>query len=179
MDKIADVLEALKSIPTQFLIAVAIALGLVLFLPDHLAATLAVDGFRQSFRIFLGPAFIVICSFLLARICALALVPFRQRQNLKALEARLKVLTAEEKGYLVPFILGGQNTIHVSHTDGTAGGLRAKEILYLGSNMFSLVEGMPLNMQPWARRYLEANPQLLEGAAGRPLSPSEQLWGRG
>jgi len=179
MDKVAALLDALKSIPTQLLVAVAIALGLVLFLPNDVAAMLAVDSFRQSFRVFLGPSFIVVCSFLLARAGAFALVPFRQRQNRKALEARLSMLTAEEKGYLAPFILGGQNTIHVSHTDGIAGGLRAKEILYLGSNMFSLVEGMPLNMQPWARRHLEANTHLLEGAAGRPLSPSEQLWGRG
>jgi hypothetical protein len=87
----------------------------------------------------------------------------------------LHKLTPEEKGYLIPFIEGQMNSINVGMDDGVMAGLRAKGITYLAANMGSVLDGFAFNLQPWAREYLEKNPNLLEGAAGHPMTPQQKL----
>ena len=88
------------------------------------------------------------------------------------------MLTPEEKGYLVSYIEGQQNTIYVGLDDGIMGGLTAKGITYRSSNMGDLLNGVAFNLQPWARSYLEENRYLLDGYAGKPMTPREKLYGR-
>jgi hypothetical protein len=54
----------------------------------------------------------------------------------------------------------------------------ARRIIFRTSNMFSLVEGAPLNLQPWVRDYVTAHPEILADAEGRPVPPREKLLGR-
>ena len=63
IDKILSGLERMQKIPTGFLLAVSIVLGLILFLPEGTAKTLAIDGFRQTYRTFLGPALLLFAAF--------------------------------------------------------------------------------------------------------------------
>lgn len=41
--------------------------------------------------------------------------------------------------------------------------------------MGSVLEGFAYNLQPWARDYLNDNPQLLDGHVGEPMTPQEKL----
>ena len=176
LDTVNKFLENLKSVPTELLIVLALALGTILFVPTNIAEVLAVDGFRLSFRHFLGPALILVSCWLAARLLKALLKPIQQRRSRQRRVQQLQALTSEERGYLAAFIEEGCNTIHVPVEDGVAGGLLAKGIIYRASNVFDMVEGVPYNLQPWAREYLSENRHLLEGGEGTPQSPRERLF---
>jgi hypothetical protein len=176
LETVNKVLENLKSVPTELLIVFALALGTILFVPADVAAILAIDGFRDSFRHFLGPAFILVACWLAARFLMTLFKPIQQWRLQRRRVQQLHALTSDEKGYLSPFIEDGRNTIQAPMEDGVAGGLLVKAIIYRASNVFDVVEGVPYNLQPWAREYLSKHPYLLEGAAGGPQTPRERFF---
>lgn len=175
MGKITEIAEYFRKIPAAFLVAILTVLGLILFLPEDYASTVAVDGFRKDFRVYLGPAFLFVLSFCVARIFTSFKQRHEQRQVTKSRQELLHSLTPEEKGYLIPYFENQQNTVHVGMEDGVMAGLRSKGITYLASSVGSLVDGFAFNLQPWARQYLELNPHLLDGYAGQPQTPRQKI----
>lgn len=178
LDSILNGLERLQKIPTAFLLALSIVLALLLFLPDNIAQPLAVKEFRDNYRKFLGPAFLLMVAFTATKCIMAAAHSVRQHSAKDARLRQLHRLTPEERGYLAAFILQQRNTIYVAPSDGVAGGLEAKAIIYRASNAFNVLEGPGYNLQPWAREYLEKNRHLLKGAVGEPLTNQERLFGR-
>ena len=178
MEKLTGFADYFTKIPAAFLVAIVVVLGLILYLPEEHAKTLAVDGFRNDYRLFLGPAFLLTLSFGAARVFNFFMQWYRQRQNLKKRQEALHRLTPEEKGYLIPYIEGQQNTINVGMDDGVMAGLRSKGITYRAANMGDLLNGFAFNLQPWAREYLEQNRHLLDGYAGSPMTPRQKLRSR-
>lgn len=166
-----------RKIPLAFLVAIVTVLGLILLLPEETTKALAVDEFREKYRIYLGPAFLLTVSFLVARLFMFLKQGHTKKQNLKTMQETLHHLTPEEKGYLVPYLEKQQNTIYVGLDDGIMSGLVSKGITYRASNMGSLVEGFAFNLQPWARAYLKNNFNLLKGHSGRPMTPVKKLLG--
>ena len=69
-------------------------------------------------------------------------------------------LTPAEKDVLRPYILANENSCLFNISDGVAGGLAAKQILYRASNL-GYMGNFPYNLQTWAREYLEQHPELL------------------
>ena len=178
LDKITSLVNALRKIPIGFLLALTIVLGLILFLPDTVAGKLAIREFRGDYRKFLGPAFLLGTAFLLTRIVLGCGRKIEKRRRMQCRRKQLHDLTPEEMGYLTDFVLSGRNTIYVDVDDGIAGGLLGKSIIYRSSNMFNVLDGIPYNLQPWARKYLEQHPELLDGAVGKPLTPEQKLRSR-
>ncbi len=174
LEKLSEALNAVKSLPTQLLVVVAIAVGFILFVPQSWAASLALDKFRDEYRVFLGPTLVLVSAWLLARAIGAAVEPIRERNNLRKLAKQLEDLTPEEQGYLLAF-MEGATTINVSMEDGIAGGLKAQRIIYRSSNVFNALEGVPYNLQPWARDHLTLHPELLANAQGRPVSPRQRM----
>lgn len=78
----------------------------------------------------------------------------------------------------MPYIVNQQNSIYVGMNDGVMAGLRSKGITYLAANMGDLLNGFAFNLQPWARKYLEGNPQLLNDYYGQPMTPREKIYAR-
>lgn len=178
IDKALNALEWLRKVPTGFLLSLSVVLALLLFLPAEIAEALAIKDFRDSYRKFLGPSFLLVVSFFITK-ALLSLNNIRRRKaNESKRLSQLHSLTAEEKGYLAQFIIHGRNTIHVAMGDGVAGGLVAKGIIYRSSNAFNVLEGPPYNLQPWARDYLSTRLDLLDGAAGAPQTNEERVFGR-
>lgn len=178
MEKLTGFADYFRKIPSAFLVAIVSVLGLILFLPEEYAKTLAVDGFRNEYRVFLGPAFLLTLSFCVARIFIFFMQGYRQKQALKKRQEALYSLTPEEKGYLIPYIEGQRNTVNVGMDDGVMAGLRLKCITYRAANMGDLQNGFAFNLQPWAREYLKKNPHLLNGYAGGPMTPRQKLHSR-
>ncbi len=174
MDKLTGFADYFRKIPAAFLVAIVSVLGLILFLPEEYAKILAVDGFRNEYRVFLGPAFLLTLSFCAARVFNFFMQRYRQKQALKKLQEALHRLTPEEKGYLIPYIEGQQNTVKVGMDDGVMAGLRSKGITYLPVSMGDLLNGFAFNLQPLAREFLEKNPHLLDGYAGGPMTPRQK-----
>jgi len=77
-----------------------------------------------------------------------------ERKRIELLQKSLHQLTPDEKTYLQPFILQGKNTLYFSIQDGIAGGLVAKKIIYMSSQVGNMFSGFAYNLQPWAREYL-------------------------
>lgn len=178
MEKITGFADYFRKIPAAFLVAIITVLALILFLPEEYAKTVAVDGFRTEYRVYLGPVFLLTLSFCAARIFTFFMRGVSERKALKKRQELLRNLTPEEKGYLVPYIEGKQSSVYVGMDDGVMASLRAKGITYLAANMGNVLNGFAFNLQPWARQYLENNPELLDGYAGKPLTPQQKLYSR-
>ena len=175
MDKFTAFADYFRKIPAAFLVAVLTVLCLVLFLPNEYAEILAVDTFRSEYRVFIGPAFLLVLAFGVARIFIWFSEAYRQKKHLKERNKLLHNLTPEEKGYLVSYIQNEQNSIYVGMDDGIMAGLRQKGVTYLAANMGDLLNGFAFNLQPWAREYLQNNLHLLDGYAGEPMTPRQKL----
>jgi hypothetical protein len=178
MDKFTAFAEYFRKIPAAFFVAVLAVLGLVLFLPEQYAKILAVDTFRSQYRAFIGPAFLLVLAFGVARLFTWLAGAYAQKRFVKERNELLHKLTPEEKGYLVPYIQNEQNSVYVGMDDGVMAGLRKKGVTYLAANMGDVLNGFAFNLQPWAREYLQSNLQLLDGYAGQPMTPRQKLHAR-
>ena len=175
MEKLMAFTDYFRKIPVVFLVAIVCMLGIVLFIPEEYANILAVDGFRNEYRVFLGPVFLLTISLSVVRVFDYFVQAHNQRQKLKEMQKTLHNLTPEEKGYLVSYIKGKKNTVYVGMEDGIMAGLHSKGITYLATNMGDILDGFAFNLHPWARDYLEQNSHLLNGYAGFPMTPSQKL----
>lgn len=149
----------LKKIPYSFLIGLITLLIIILFISDELAGQLAIKDFRNQYRIYLGPALPLTIVILITKICAGIA---GDRASKKYWESKCEILhelTFPEKHILTQF-LHGAGSVKANIGDGIMGGLIAKEIVYQSSSVtFDLA--FPYNIQPWAKKYLQENPDLL------------------
>lgn len=174
-ETILKAFEKLENISITLLATLCATLGFLIFVPDVMADRLKVLSFRNDYAVFLGPIFLLFMAFLFARVIRETTDFFRDRKADRERDKQLTRLTPEERGYLSEFIVNGRNTVKVGMDDGIMGGLVAKKICYMSSNMFDLLEGASFNLQPWARSYLERNPDVLDGAVGVPLTPRQKM----
>ena len=156
MEKLTNLADYFRKIPAAFLVAIVTVLGLMLFLPEEYAQIVAVDGFRNEYRVYLGPAFLLTLSFCAARVFIFIMQGQAQRKALKRKQKDLQKL-------------------YVGMEDGVMSGLRAKGITYLAANTGDVLNGFAFNLQPWAREYLESNSHLLDGYVGQPMTPQQKL----
>ncbi len=168
IETVTGLLATIRQTGPLVFLAVALASGIIIFAPIDFATTLGLIEFRNEYRSVLGATFLL--SSALVVVNALYKIGMwvgkraRWHRNAKALNKHLEDLTAEERGYLVPYVLGDVTTQHFLIEDGIAGGLVAKNIIYRSSNVFGILQGPAYNMQPWAKARLRDHPELLEGA---------------
>jgi hypothetical protein len=175
---VTEFLTAFASLAPRPLIAVGVATGIILLVPDGIAQKLGVDTFRAMYRGYLGAAFILSWSYLVAHLVwwfrgRVAAWHLSRRKRLIR-ERWLHELTPAEKSYLAPYILQDVTTRQFQIEDGVANGLAAKEILARASQVGSMVDGFAYAIQPWAKRYLKGHPDLLAGGC-EPEYPEEYL----
>ena len=136
---IKEAIEAFVKATPVALLALAIASGVVLIVPDPIASALGLDKFREDNRFWIGIAFVVSCSYLLAHVIwwgwGKAVGWYESRRVRKVREDCLKELTPEEKEYLIPYIRDSRNTCRFDCTDGLIGGLEAKGIVFRSSSL--------------------------------------------
>jgi hypothetical protein len=149
---------------TRIYVAALIASSSLLFLPPSIIAQIGLSDFKQSYKSYIGAAFLVSLSLLLTSLLwvirDVVLYPYRDRRERKKYTTMFKELTLDEKRFLVPFIRDGENTQYADLTNGIARGLEAKKIVY---RTFNIVVGfaVPYNLQPIARRILLEKPEFL------------------
>lgn len=174
LESLAGLLSSIKQAGPVVLIGIAIATGTGLFSPDWVIIKLGLLQLRDQHRAYVGLAFVLSGALLLAQVTGagaqMVRRAYRRRRVQSSDRELLHGLTPDEKAYLLPFVVG-ENTLYFRVQDGVAGGLVAKQILYRSSTVGSIVSGFAHNLQPWAREYLEKNPQLLEGANMTPSGP--------
>ena len=150
------------------LMALGVATAIILFVPDNYAATLGITEFREENRGLIGAGFILSWSSLAAYLVwEIKSYIHNILKNRKAKKARIDLLhnlTPDEKQYLTPYVVGHENTRHFEPEDGVIGGLARKGIVYQGSYVFDILEGVGWNIQSWAREYLVEHPELLKSS---------------
>ncbi len=124
MEKLTGFVDYFRKIPAPFLVAIVTVLALILFSSEQYAKMLAVDGFREQHRGYLGFAFLLSVGYAAARIYMFFMQGHKQRKTKKAKGESLHRLTPEEKGYLLTFIEEKQTSIYVSLSDGVMGWLQ-------------------------------------------------------
>ena len=167
-ETIAPLITAVRNAGPPIYAAVLVATLLLLLLPDPFLSQLGLTEIRQQYRTDIGIALIASASLLLVS-TFFALIPFlTDRWKVwrlhRATFHSLKTLTAAEKEFLRPYILGGENSRNVSIYNGVANGLRAKAIIYRASDVtIPGVPGMlcPHNVQPYVRDLLNKHRNLL------------------
>jgi hypothetical protein len=175
MGKLTGFADYFRKVPAAFLVAIVTVLALILFLPEEYAKAIAVDSFREQYRVYIGPVFLLTLSFCVARFYMSLMDSYNQKKALKSKQESLRKLTSEEQGYLIPFIAGKKNSIKVGLDDGVMAGLSAKGITYCPTSRGSKLDGFAFNLYPWAREYLDENPNLLDGASGLPMTPQQRM----
>ena len=174
IEAVSGLLSSIKQTSPVIFTGLAIASGIVLFSNGDLITTIGLSDFRDANKQYIGGCFVLSSSILFAQL-ATGLFGFikvlfakwqKSRRNKKAMESRKKDLvnlTPDEKAYLAPYVLGQETTLYFLMEDGIKGSLEAKGILYRASNMGDMVTGWAYNIQPWALKHLQSNPDLLEG----------------
>ncbi len=168
VESITSVVLAVINAGTRIYAAVLVAASAVLFLPAGLIQTIGLSEFRETHRMELGLALVASGSLLLIQLVAatgkLVTAPIRKRKFSKEIRQQLEALTYEEKLFLRPYILGGDNSVLASYSDGIANGLVAKRILYRASNVSvpGTMMAFPFNLQNYARKELTKHPDLLD-----------------
>jgi hypothetical protein len=165
----AATLTAIKNAGPPFYAAVLIGSGLILFLPADLISQIGLAEFRDSYRTYLGALFIgSACLVSVHSIFGLAPIVGRKLKMWsfsRTTRGYLKTLTKDEKEFLRPYIIDGQNTRNESIYNGIANGLEGKGLIYKASMV--TIPGspgmrLPFNMQPYVRRLLTKHRHWLE-----------------
>ena len=182
LESLSAVLQAVRESGPRIIAVVAVASGSLLFLPSTMLGTLGLDMLLAEHRPTIGLVFLVAVAIVVVDLVRFVMARLKsQRKQHELEEGRLRVLatlTDEERQYLAPYILEGKNTCYYSVDDGVAGGLNKKGILYIASDMGSLVDGFAFNMQPWAREALSKKHEAFQGITHRPPTPRDRFWGR-
>ena len=165
MEAVAAIIAAVLKVGVPIYVAALIATSLLLFLPNSIPHQIGIDELRESYRGYLGVAFVAAISLLAATGLSLAFSAISHRFDEQRVRRRslrtLRVLTVDEKRFLRPFIRNGRNTILAPISDGVSGGLLAKAIIFRSSTVFEDFQA-PFNLQPIARALLTENPELLD-----------------
>lgn len=155
--------EWLKLKP-RYLVALGIASGLLLFLPDRFLLSLGLSELSASFRPWIGGVFLLSTVLLLTHFLSKIGTPVQEKIEealaVRGWAKRLKELTPEEKAHLQQYIQGNTQTRYYDLSDGVVKGLVAKKILYRATSL-GQGEAFAYNMQPWAWRRLKKRPDIL------------------
>jgi Super-infection exclusion protein B len=146
--------------------AVLIATLLLLFLPDPAITQLGLTEFTQSYRTYMGISLIASASLLsghiIFAIATFVLSPWNTWRLNRNCIKKLAELTNEEKEFLLPFIVNGQNTQYAPINDGVVKGLELKRLIYRASTVSMSGFEFAYNLQPYVRSLLKDRPHLLD-----------------
>lgn len=146
----------LLKLPPKLLLGVAIASGLLLFLPDIIILRLYMDGFKEKFGFFVGIAFIVSISILVSNLIVVLWKKGKKKYYDKRWERKrknlLKNLEPEDKEVIILMLNDPDKTAMLPINNGTVIKLRSYKIITpAGSNHLinPLDMRIPYFVQPW------------------------------
>lgn len=155
-------------LPPKYLFAIAVISGFLLFTSTGVLATLGLASIVAQYRALIGVLFLIATVLFLVHplaklyelIGTRAMTTMLVREHQKALAE----LTESEKEILRRYIYNKTQSQYLSPLDGVTAGLEAKVIIYRATNI-GRVHEFPYNIQPWAWKYLNKNPELLASSS--------------
>lgn len=145
--------------------AVLLFTGTLLLLPSHLIEPLGLVDFRGESRLWLALGFLAAATMLISHgageVWKWGRRKLRFRRNMKRRVKAMQELSPEEKEVLRSYLAHQTKTRTFGLSDGVVNDLVAKQILRRASTV-GYLRSFPYNLQPWAWRYLNENPWVLE-----------------
>jgi len=153
----------------RYLVPIGLGLGLLLW------ATPLVNGLRLApfvaqFGPYIGAAFLLDWLLVFSAVVS-PFIPtsdqvrakLEKRAKLRAGQQRLHELTPAEKAILGVYLQQNTNTLYLPWQNGEVMGLVQEDIIAF-VQLGTLRDGLPapLNIQPWAKRYLSDHPELVD-----------------
>jgi len=157
---ISKFIEWIKLSP-RYLLPIALVSGFFLFAPKTAQATFGSQNFVDQFRFWIGLIFLLSTSLTLSditiRIGVFVVKYIKDKRTLNNMVKNLYLLSVEERAVLARYIFGNTKTLHLSMASGIINGLEIMKIIYRSSNLGSLVNFWPYNIQPWVWEYLNGH----------------------
>jgi hypothetical protein len=150
----------------RYLLLICILTGFVAFAPPTWLSIFWITGLVSSYRPWFGLAFLLSAALLassaLIATCEWLKGKYRERATRKYRHRRLRQLTEDEKAILRGYVEGQTKTQYLAMSNGTVGQFVAEKILFRASSLGSVADYFPYNIQPWAWKYLNEHPELLD-----------------
>ena len=162
-----DIASLLK-LPPKILAGLAIASGLLLFLPSNIISRLYMDNFKSTYGFVIGVVFIVtisiLSSYLFITIGKSVMKIYNNKQLIKHRRAFLEKLDNEDKILIKEMMNQASKTLELPMKHGTVIKLSYYKVISpAGSN--HMVDPLDMRityfLQPWVIEEITANPNLL------------------
>ena len=156
-------------LPTKIMFALALASGMVLFLPDNIVAKMYMVDFRNKYGFAIGLLFLTSFSILAVTLIIGIYKYFSQKHSMKKFKAtakeRLQKLDNYQKAIVYGLYIEDNHTSELPFHDGAVKWLKQSMIIiettnqYLVSDLNNAV--FPYMLQPWAVEELQNDSELL------------------
>ena len=153
----------------RYLVPIGLGLGLLLW-ATPLVNALRLAPFVAQFGPYIGAAFLLVWLLVFSAVVS-PFIPtsdqlqakLEKRAKLRAGQQRLHELTMDEKAILRGYLLKNTNTLDLDWQSGEVLGLVQEDIIAFVPPT-ALRDGLaaPLNIQPWAKRYLSEHLELVD-----------------
>jgi len=64
----SDIVDAYKKLPTSLFLTVGIVISMILFAPEGFTKALGLQEFRESYKVYIGPVWILMIAILISRL---------------------------------------------------------------------------------------------------------------
>ena len=156
-------------LPTKIMFALALASGMVLFLPDNIVAKMYMVDFRNKYGFTIGLLFLTSFSILAVTLIIGIYKYFSHKRSMKKFKAtakeRLQKLDNYQKAIVYGLYMEDNHTSELPFHDGAVKWLKQNMIItettnqYLVSDLNNAV--FPYMLQPWAVEELQNDSELL------------------
>ena len=156
-------------LPTKIMFALALASGMVLFLPDNIVAKMYMVDFRNKYGFAIGLLFLTSFSILAVTLIIGIYKYFSHKRSMKKFKAtakeRLQKLDNYQKAIVYVLYMEDNHTSELPFHDGAVKWLKQNMIItettnqYLVSDLNNAV--FPYMLQPWAVEELQNDSELL------------------
>ena len=156
-------------LPTKIMFAIALASGMVLFLPDNIVAKMYMVDFRNKYGFAIGLLFLTSFSILAVTLIIGIYKYFSHKHFMKKFKAtakeRLQKLDNYQKAIVYGLYIEDNHTSELPFHDGAVKWLKQSMIIiettnqYLVSDLNNAV--FPYMLQPWAVEELQNDSELL------------------
>lgn len=165
MGSFTENLFKILNLPIKIICAIAIASGIILFLPYNLAVKLYMESFRSTYGFAIGIVFIVSTSIILVTLCILVIQyitkKFKNKIFYKNSSKRLNELSHYQKAIVYGLLLETNYTHELPLNDGAVRGLESYIMITKAASQYP-VEDLynpifPYMLQPWVINRLNDN----------------------
>ena len=166
--KMEKLLELVK-LPVKTILALSVATGLILFLPNNIIHKLYIDNLKEKYGFIIGIVFIISISIVFINIIIYIFNTIKEKISILKLKFYrkkiLKSLDESEKNVLLEFMNSANKTVRLPIHSGTTIKLQNYKIISPAGNNH-IVDArymeIPYFIQPWAYEYLNKHKNLLE-----------------